>query len=138
MVSLLCSDGNSELELSGSPEELRAFGNAIRAFVNSGGDRGTLGLELLSNPAPYARSIETIALAIAEGPVRISVLQDGHVSVSGSRKSLETLAAWFDWGDDSPDGHHAHYEGWPGNEYVAEESVPMVVMVKRGGQSSTA
>lgn len=72
MTTLRCTGEPPELELSGTPVELRALGGEIEAFAK--------------------------------------------------RLAFE---------EDVPDNYHVHYEGWPGHERIAEDSVGLIILVKR-------
>jgi hypothetical protein len=131
MPSLRCSDDPPELELSGTPAELRALGGEIASFAESQESSRAIALTVLADTTPYNRSPATLNVTRTEGPTRVSLLPDG-VQVAGSAGNLQLLAKWFAiFEDDTPEGYHVHYDGLAGNEYVAEDSIELIIIVER-------
>ena len=131
MPYLLCTDEPPELELSGTPAELRTLGREIAAFAQSQESTLTLVLAELPDPTPYSRSVAALTLTRETGPTRVSIGENGHVHAVGSPENLKLLSEWLGIEDDTPDGYHVHYDGWRGNQYIAEGSVPLVITVQR-------
>lgn len=119
----------SELDVSGSPSELRAVKTRILDFAAGAEAHTLIHADSDADPAPYSKSLEILRVAKGVGPTRISV--DGTVmNVTGSQKHLEVFAKNFDFSDDSPSRNHVHYEFYAGNQWIAPDSVPLVVSVR--------
>ena len=69
-----------------------------------------------------------------EGPTRIEATADGVMVVEGGTAALRVFAAHFDFHDDTPDGHHCHYEYLDGDDRIDPASVPLVIRVRRAAE----
>jgi hypothetical protein len=52
----------------------------------------------------------------------------------GGLRELNALASFFVFEPGAAAGAHSHYEYFEGNEYVARESLPLVVSVESGAK----
>ncbi|MGW8781359.1 Imm32 family immunity protein [Streptomyces sp. NPDC055796] len=133
MLNVLVSDATGELALSGSRAELYAFGRQVR------GGLGETGLSHVADPAPYSRSLTRALFRQAdEAEAVISVLEDGEtLEVRGGPEALAHLAANIEgFAQDGDPTGHLHLE-YPGHDYLAEESDPLVVALDEGASSSS-
>jgi hypothetical protein len=62
-------------------------------------------------------------------------METGELKITGGAKNVETLASYFSFPPGTPDGHHKHLEYHPGDKWIAEESVPIVVSVRVESQT---
>jgi len=132
MRHLLCTRDSDAIELSGAPADLRALGLEIDEFLNSSGSSRLFPMDALADPRPYFCSIIELLCIVGVGPTRISVQSSGRVQIAGSMDNLRLFGKWLGAFEDSrPDGYHVHYEGWPRNEHIAEDSIGLVIMVRR-------
>ncbi|MBA4020659.1 MAG: hypothetical protein C0483_26160 [Pirellula sp.] len=114
----------TELDLCGTPVELRAVGRALAALGS--GERCRFEADTHADPAPYTRVLVAFEAEASGGPVRLSVA--GQVlSASGSPDMLATFASFFEFSDDDRPGTHTHHEWWDGNDYIAADSRPLVI-----------
>jgi len=81
------------------------------------------------DPEPYDTRLKRMIIAKAEGPVKVSLFNAGQLLAEGSGDNLSKLASFFDFPLNSQRGHHAHYEYYEGNEWIAADSVPLVICV---------
>ncbi|MFE3580203.1 Imm32 family immunity protein [Streptomyces vinaceus] len=131
MLYVLVSDATAELELSGSRAELYAFGRQVR------GGLGETALSHVADPAPYSRSLARVVFRQADAAEAvISVLADGEtLEVRGGPEALAYLAANIEgFAEDGDATGHLHLE-YPGHDYLAEESDPLVVALDEGVSS---
>ena len=63
---------------------------------------------------------------VGTGPVCAAV-QDSVLHVAAGPEFLPVFASCFQFEDATPDGYHVHHEYFPGSEYIAAESVPLVI-----------
>jgi hypothetical protein len=123
---VLCArySASSGVELAGSREALRLLAQRLAD--------GLAGVDRLDErqPEPYDRALARIALRNGPGPLRISV-EDDTLVVSGDRDALlllsRNLSFFVNDSDPSDALAHVHIEWYPGNEYIAEDSEPLVV-----------
>lgn len=126
MIRIRYSEGEG-CDISGTPSELRAIKNLIcHAITNN--DSFTVEAETMANPWPYQRLLHSLALKVIPGPVCARVIGD-VLEVRGSAEFLEKFSSWFAFRDDTPVGHHGHYEYYEGNIYVSPDSIPLVISV---------
>ncbi|MFD5512122.1 hypothetical protein ACFWIB_30740 [Streptomyces sp. NPDC127051] len=132
MLNVLVSDATGELALSGSRAELYAFGRQVR------GGLGETGLSHVADPAPYSRSLTRVVFRQADAEAVISVLADGEtLEVRGGPEALAYLAANIEgFAQDGDPTGHLHLE-YPGHDYLAEESDPLVVALDEAVSSSS-
>ena len=117
-------ESESEIELSGTPSELRALGRAIAAL--GPGIRHGFPADASVDPAPYSRALNSLEAVASGGPTRVSV--DGDVLlVAGTPESLGCFASFLTFSDADRPGTHHHHEWWEGNKSIAENSRPLVV-----------
>ena len=123
----------SELDLSGTPAELRAIGRAVAAL--GPGERCRFEADAHADPAPYTRVLAALVVEASGGPVRVSVA--GQVlAASGSPDMLARFASFFVFSDADRPGTHAHHEWWDGNEYIAADSRPLVIRAAEPGAAA--
>ena len=122
MITILAT--NSELELSGTPAELREVRDRLAGLHQ--GERLRIPADASAVAAPYDRTLAALEVVAADGPVHVSV-EDDRLSVSGSPAMLVVFASFFDFDDSEPLGNHRHHEYSNGNAYIAADSRPLVI-----------
>jgi hypothetical protein len=65
---------------------------------------------------------------VTDGPVRVSLAGD-RVVLTGCVPMMRTFASYFRFDEGAPRGTHCHHEWFEGNDYVARDSLPLVVSV---------
>jgi hypothetical protein len=96
-------------------------------------ERLSIGEELFAatdivDPQPYDRCLVGLTARIGEGSVRVSANGD-HVVVTASPLMMRKFASFFRFDRNARRGMHKHHEWFNGNEYVASDSIPLVVSV---------
>lgn len=81
-------------------------------------------------PAPYDFVIQKLLLMKGQGLTKVSLLNEKTIKVEGLPEKLERLASFFDFALASATGQHSHYEYHEGNEWVAPDSISLVISVK--------
>jgi hypothetical protein len=129
MLEIRYSNQN-EVDISGEADDLRKVRQAIIDLAD--GDHCTVALfaDPEINPHPYDSVIQKLLLMKGEGPTKISLLNEKTVKVEGLPENLKRLASFFDFGTGVVKGHHSHYEYHEGNEWIAADSIPLVISVK--------
>lgn len=115
-----------ELDLSGSPGELRELASRIVAIAP--GERIRFAADQTAIAEPYDRLLIALEVVASEGAVKISVENETLVA-AGTADSLRSFASLLEFEDATPRGYHHHYEWYPGNEFIAPDSTPLVVCV---------
>ena len=115
-----------ELDLSGSPAELRGIARAIRSLQD--GERCSFVADIRALASPYDRVLSLFEVVASRGPVCI-VLAGNTLVAEGSLPMLKCLASFFDFSDSDRHGTHHHHEWWEGNDYVSPVSRPLVISV---------
>ncbi len=111
-------------DISGSPAELRGVAESLAALRSS----ISFAADTTQSPAPYALALSSLVVQVGTGPVCATV-QGSVLYVTAGPEPLEVFASCFDFEDDTPKGYHIHHEYFPGHEYIAAESVPLVISV---------
>ena len=117
----------AEIEISGTAEDLNAAREEILKFIRSHAQSLTFALDTAFDPSPYNSLLPMMVLSKGEGPTRVSVEGKQTLLVLGSPENLSRFASWFDYEVDAERGAHGHYEHYEGNEFIASDSVPLVI-----------
>lgn len=115
---------DAELEVSGTPAELRAVGDALAGLAPD--SSVSFPTDPAADPRPYTRVLTAFRAAASGGPVRVAVEGD-VLTATGSPDMLQRFAGFFAFADDTPPGYHTHHEWWDGNEAIAPDSRPLVI-----------
>jgi hypothetical protein len=118
---------SSGVALDGSRDRLRRLANRL-----AGGLAGVHRLDEC-RPEPYDRALARIAVRNGAGVLRISV-EDDTLVISGDCDALlllsRNLSFFVNDSDPSDALAHLHIEWYAGNQYIAEDSEPLVVSYK--------
>ena len=119
-----------DLEIEGAQQDLAEIEARIRALAQV--DKGVIEIlgDSIGSPAPYQTWLESLVIMAGTGALVASVARDRRLNITGSAANLEIMASYFAFRPDTPDGHHTHLEYHPGDEWIAQESVPIVVCVR--------
>lgn len=121
---MVIREADTELDVSGTPEELRAVAHALAGMKL--GQSCEFATDTTADPAPYTRVLAAFRAVASGGPVRVSVTGD-TLLVTGSPEMLTRFASFFAFSDADRPGAHRHHEWWEGNEYIARDSRPLVI-----------
>ena len=111
-------------DISGSPAELRGVAESIAALRGS----VSLATNTAQSPAPYPFVLSSLVVHAGTGPVCAAV-QSCVLHVTAGPEFLPVFASCFLFEDTAPDGYHVHHEYFPGSEYIAADSVLLVISV---------
>jgi hypothetical protein len=114
-----------ELEVEGSPSELQGI-RSLLLNPKSVEEGFVVEADTSFDPAPYQNCLERIVVKIGTEPILIKV-DSGSLMVTGSLKDMERFASYFDAPEDPASGWHQHHEYFEGNNYIAPDSVPVVI-----------
>ena len=79
------------------------------------------------DPAPYDRCLKFLSICKDGGDLKVSAIED-RLEITGDADSIETLADWFDFSEDTPHGFHHHF--WGDGDWVHPQSIPLVIMCR--------
>ena len=112
-------------DISGSPAELRGVAESLAALRSS----FSFAADTTQSPAPYPLALSSLAVRVSTGPVCATV-RGSVLHVTAGPEFLPVFASCFEFEDAAPDGYHVHHEYFPGSEYIAAESAPLVIRVQ--------
>jgi hypothetical protein len=129
MLEIRYSNQN-EVDISGEADDLQRVRQTIIDLAE--GDHCTVALfaDIGIRPDPYDSVIQKMLLMKGEGPTKISLLNEKTIKVEGLPENLKRLASFFDLESGVTTGQHSHYEYYEGNEWIAADSIPLVISVK--------
>ena len=116
----------SELDVSGSPAELRIIANALSYVVAGASLR--FEAEMGIDPSPYDKLLAAFEVRATGGLVRVSVA-GGSLIATGSPEALNVFASFFNFNDDTPRGYHVHHEWHTESDPIEVDSRPLVISV---------
>jgi hypothetical protein len=119
-----------DLEISGTVDELQMVRRGILDLVESDAARIVFVADAAIEPSPYNSALSKLVVMRGQCPTKISLKDEGEVHVEGSPYCLEAFASFFEFKPDTAKGAHSHYEYYEGNEWVAPDSIPLVIGVK--------
>ena len=117
---------DGQLDICGSPAELNAIADSIERLA--AGVVLSLGADAAADPRPYDRCLVALETRVTDGPVRVALSGD-RVVVTGSVPMMRTFASYFRFDEGAVRGSEGHHEWFEGNDYVARDSLPLVVSV---------
>ena len=123
MIQIRATDGEADLE--GTPEDLQHIQAAILRLVSSSESSVSFQACAMSDPTPYRRMLPELHIVRTTGPMRVAISHDRMLVLSGSDESLDRFAS-FDFAALT----HKHHEYFPGNAYIATDSVPLVISAR--------
>ena len=118
------SHRTGELDLSGTPDELRHLATLIRSGA------GTCPLDTTTDPSPYDASLSRITITRTTiGKASITVSPDTTtLQIHGAEPELDTLASNIEFPAEAGTWpFHVHIEPLPGDHYLSEDSRALVV-----------
>lgn len=74
------------------------------------------------DPKPYDQALEDLVVQVANGPTVVAI-SGSQLSIAGARENIERFASFLN----VLPGEHGHYECYPGNEWIDDASVPVVI-----------
>ena len=122
---------DTELALSGTSAELWAVADRLVEIGVS--LRCEVVAETAAEPGPYTRVLALLRVVASGGPIHVSVVGDALV-VTGNPEMLRRFASFFRFSDEGGGNAHRHHEWWEGNEYIAEDSRPLVIETRDGSE----
>jgi hypothetical protein len=123
---ILISASSNELELSGSPTELKEIAKALSGLKH--GQVCRFEADNVEDPSPYTHTLTALEAYISEGLMRVSV-DDSILYLTGSPEMVVKFSSWFDFDEDSQLGDHNHHEWFEGNKFISPESRPLVISI---------
>ena len=139
MIQIRATD--TEADLEGSPEDLQHIREAMLRLLASSEARLSVEACATGDPSPYARLLSELHIERTTGPMRVAIANESMLVLSGSDESLNRFASWFDFPAVTSQAHK-HHEYFAGNQYIAADSVPLVIGARAqqalGGDSRKA
>jgi hypothetical protein len=117
-----------ELDISGSVSELQDVRRAVLKVAKSGA-RVEIDADRLVDPDPYKSVLSKLIVTTDTRPTKVSVTNEA-IFVAGAPNCLEALASFLDFKTNASKGDHSHYEYYEGNNWIAPDSVPLVISVR--------
>lgn len=119
-----------DVEIEGTREDLASIETRVRALA----ELGTGAIEVVGDstgiPTPYQFWLERLVIAVGSGPLLASVDGNRTLTLTGSPTHLDTLASYFAFLPGARDGDHTHLEHHPGDRWITDESVPIVICLR--------
>jgi hypothetical protein len=118
------------LDISASVDELRRVRLDILKMIQSDTRQNSFEADSTIHPAPYDYPLSNLVIVKKECPARVSLKGEKEILVEGSPDCLEAFASFFEFESDAEKGSHAHFEHYQGNDWIATDSIPLVIRVK--------
>ena len=118
------------LDISGSVDELQRVQSDILKLVQSDTRQISFAADSTIDPVPYQYALSKLVIVKGHCPTRISLKDEKEILVEGSSDCLEAFASFFEFEFDAEKASHAHFEYYQGNDWIAPDSIPLVIGVK--------
>ena len=112
----------TETLISGTRTELLEIKRLLQL-----GCEATIYTSVDGSPAPYECWLDGLHIQPKIARDSISIV-GRHLVFSGTKEGLGWLASFFDIPEEYGEGYHVHHEYFGGDQYVAEDSLPLVIM----------
>ncbi len=124
----ICSS-SEEIELSGSPKELRDVRQLILDFIQNREQQMCVIKSAKVNPFPYNLCLSSLCICKSKSSIRVSVFES-CLQIEGEPDNLETFAEWFNFDDDTLPGYHCHFDYLGNDDLIDVDSNPLVISVR--------
>jgi hypothetical protein len=121
-----------ELELEGSNAELALLRDRIQRFANGQESETKLSVESRFDPSPYERALAGLRARKTLGRIVLAV--EGDILVLGGQPAYLRIFANnlpCDADETSTFGYHVHFDRAGREDYVSEDSLDIVLALKR-------
>lgn len=122
---------DSGVSVEGASEELLAVKARILELAEVGTGKIELSGDSTGSPSPYDNWLERVVISSGSGPILASVGAKREFNITANPECLRVLASFFGVPEGAEDGWHTHLEFYPGNEWIAENSEPTVISLRK-------
>jgi hypothetical protein len=129
MIEIRYSAPN-EVDISGTVDELQFVRREILNLTQSDASQIIIDADSDIDPAPYKSVLSKLIILKTDCSTKVSLKDEKEIQVEGSPDCLAGLASFFDFNLDDGKGAHSHYEYYEGNQWIAPDSMPLVISVK--------
>jgi len=119
-----------DLDISGTVDELQLVRREILDLIHSDASQIVFDADSVIDPAPYTSALSTLIIRKGQSPTKVALRNEKEIHVEGSPDCLEAFASFFDFELSVRKGAHSHHEYYEGNEWIAPDSIPLVIGVK--------
>ncbi len=120
----------NEVDISGTVEDLQTVKQLLLDVATSDSTFYEVEAETDFDPSPYASSLRRMVVIKSQGPVKATIICDEYIQVEASGEKMEVFSSFFDFEPNTPSGHHCHHEYYEEDQYIAPDSVPLVISIK--------
>lgn len=121
----------SGADVEGTSQELHAIHHALLELVLRASGAWSQPADNTGDPHPFDRLLTGLAVSISPGPTRAHVDEDYWLNIRGNPDCLKAFASFFDVPTNARQGWHVHHEYYDGNRWVAPDSEPLTISVRR-------
>ena len=118
-----------DIELAGTKGDFAALWAELQSFLSAANETAKVPADPDFDPAPYETRLDAIEFRCSGGPNNVSVGGD-VLRVTGSNENLALFGSWLDF-ERATAPQHSHYEYYDGNQWVAPDSLPLVISLER-------
>jgi hypothetical protein len=122
---------NSGVCIEGPSEELLAIKARILGLAEVGAGKIELSGHSTGSPSPYDRWLERVVISSGSGPILASVGAKPEFNITANPECLRVLASFFSVPEGAQAGWHTHLEFYPGNDWIAQNSEPTVISLRK-------
>ncbi len=119
----------SGVDLSGSLAELHDLKTSILTLLDSLGHEIVVDTDVKFDPSPYEFRLRALSIQKRQGPVLVSITPDQILQIEGAEDNLRAFTWFLDFQPDDQFPSYNHYEYYPGNKWIASDSLPLVLSV---------
>lgn len=128
MIEIRWSEKINEIELRGTLQDLQNVRQSILDLLQTDEVQINISANVNVEPAPYSSRLSFITIRKGIGSTKVTVATE-HLEVAGNPDCLAKFAEWFDF-EGSESNCHCHFDYYEGNEWIAPDSLPLVISVR--------
>lgn len=126
----VCYSPFEDIDIHGLPNEIEDFRQRILGFLKTDTEKLQVETNKTVDPNQYELVAEGLEIVRKGEAVRVSVSDDKIVKIEGSKENLEKFSSFLEFEENAVTGRHSHYEHYDGNEWIASDSMPLIIGIK--------
>lgn len=128
MIEIRWNEKTNEINLGGTLQNLRYVRQSILHLIETDEIQVNISANVNFDPAPYSSLLSFLTIRKGVGSIRVTIATD-CLEIEGDIAKLAVFAEWVNF-EDSAFNYHCHLDYYEGNEWIAPDSLSLVISVR--------